>query len=52
MINQLARRPWLIVVAAFTLLVSVWTCFIYIAVTRGPVTSPLNATAASFHADH
>ena len=52
MIHHLAKRPWLLVVAAFALLISVWTCFIYIAVTRGPTTSPLEAPAASFHANH
>ena len=52
MIRQLAKRPWLLLVAAFALLVSVWTCFIYVAVTRGPMTSPLEATATSIHANH
>jgi hypothetical protein len=52
MISYIAKRPWLLVVAGFALLVGVWTCFIYIAVTRGPMTSPLEASAASIHADH
>lgn len=52
MIHQLSKRPWLLVVAAFALLVSVWTCFIYVAVTRGPLTSPLEAPAARIHANH
>jgi hypothetical protein len=52
MIHQLAKRPWLFVVAAFVLLISVWTCFIYVAVTEGPTTSPLEASATSIHANH
>jgi hypothetical protein len=52
MMQHLSKRPWLILIAAFALLVSVWTFFIYLAVTRGPMTSPLEATAASFHAHH
>lgn len=46
----LAERPWLFIVAAFLLLVTVWTGFIYVAVTNGPVTVPLDATTASIHA--
>jgi len=52
MIRYVAQRPWLIIVAGFLVLVSVWTCFIYIAATRGPATVPLDATAASIHAGH
>ena len=50
MTRHLAERPWLFIVAAFVLLVSVWTAFIYVAVTNGPATVPLDATTASIHA--
>lgn len=52
MTRYLAQRPWLFIVAAFVVLVSVWTGFIYVAVTNGPVTVPLEATRASIHAGH
>jgi hypothetical protein len=48
----IARRPWLLVIAAFFLLISVWTCFIYIAVKHGPAVLPLDPAATSRHATH
>jgi hypothetical protein len=36
MIRCLAERPWLFIVAAFVILVSVWTCFITLAVRHAP----------------
>lgn len=50
MTHYLAERPWLCIVAAFMLLVTVWTCFIYVAVKNGPATVSLEATTASLHA--
>jgi hypothetical protein len=52
MTRYLAERPWLFVVVAFALLVSVWTCFIYVAAKYGPAAAPLDATPASIHAGH
>ncbi|MFZ4764224.1 MAG: hypothetical protein ACOYMN_04650 [Roseimicrobium sp.] len=52
MTQFIAQRPWLFIVAAFAILISVWTGFIYVAVTNGPVIVPLEATTASIHAGH
>jgi hypothetical protein len=49
--RHLAERPWLFIVVAFLMLVSVWTAFIYLAVTNGPMTVPLDSTTASIHAN-
>lgn len=50
MTRYIADRPWLFVVATFVVLVSLWTCFIYIAVTHGPVSFELNSEPTSVHA--
>jgi hypothetical protein len=50
MTRYIAERPWLFVVATFALLASLWACFIYIAVTHGPVSFDLNSEPASIHA--
>jgi hypothetical protein len=52
MTQYIAERPWLFVVAAFVLLVSLWTGFIYTAVTRGPVSFDLSSEPAGIHANH
>lgn len=52
MTRYVAERPWLFVVAAFVILVSVWAGFIYVAVKNGPATAPLEATRASIRANH
>lgn len=50
--RYIAERPWLYVVAAFVLLLSLWTCFIYTAVTHGPVSFELNREPTGIHAAH
>ena len=52
MSRYIAERPWLFVVAAFVILITVWTGFIMTAVKYGPVPSPLEATKASIRASH
>jgi hypothetical protein len=47
-----AHHPWIIIAAAFTLLVGMWSCFIYVAVTRGPAVLPLHSDVTSSHAAH
>jgi hypothetical protein len=52
MTRYLAQRPWLFIVGAFVFLVSLWTCFIYTAVTRGPASFELKGEPAGIHASH
>lgn len=52
MCRYIADRPWLFVVAAFVILITVWTGFIMTAVKHGPAPSPLEATKASIRAKH
>jgi hypothetical protein len=49
MTRYLSDRPWIFIVAAFTLLVSIWTCFIYVAVKQGPVSFKLGEEPAAIH---
>ena len=51
MSRYLADRPWLFIVAGFAILVSVWTCFLYVAVTRGPLGLPLSSDTPGIHAN-
>jgi len=39
--NPLKKRPWLLVVLAFVVLISVWTAFIMLAVKNQPQKIPL-----------
>jgi hypothetical protein len=50
MTRLLSKHPWIIIVAAFVLLVSVWSCFIYVAVTRGPAVLPAPSAMNRHHA--
>ena len=44
--NPLTKRPWLLIVLAFVILISVWTAFIMLAVKNQPAKVPLQQTAA------
>lgn len=46
MTRYLAERPWLFVVAAFVVLVSVWSFFISLAVRHAPQTVEIPAVHA------
>lgn len=39
--NLLKKRPWLLVIAAFVILISMWTAFIVLAVKNQPAVVPL-----------
>ncbi len=42
MISSLRRRPWILIVAFFTILILAWTCVIYIANQYGPRALPIS----------
>jgi hypothetical protein len=43
--NPLKKRPWLLVIMAFVLLIGAWTAFIMIAVKNQPTPVPLEEAA-------
>lgn len=47
--NPLKKRPWLLIVAAFLVLISVWTAFLFLAVKNQPETVPLETANPAQH---
>jgi multidrug efflux pump subunit AcrB len=43
--NPIKKRPWLLIVAAFLVLIAGWAAFINLAVKNQPETVPLEAPA-------
>jgi len=46
-VNPLKKRPWLLVVLAFVVLISVWTAFITLAVKNQPAVVPLESEVSN-----
>ena len=42
--NPIKKRPWLLIVAAFLILIAGWTAFIKLAIKNQPPTVPLETT--------
>ena len=44
--NPLKKRPWLLIVLAFVILISIWTAFIMLAVKNQPQKIPLEHSSS------
>ncbi len=42
--EKIARKPWLLIIAGFLLLISIWTFFFIVALRNQPVRLPLSGT--------
>jgi hypothetical protein len=45
--NPIKKRPWLLIVVAFLILIAGWTAFINLAVKNQPATVPLESESSS-----